>query len=155
MLTISSPAFQNNDNLPVKFTAEGENISPALYWDNLPTDTKSITLIMDDPDAPTGLFTHWIIFNIPRECKGLPEAVPNKLVLEDGSLQGKNTAETIGYYGPYPPIGPPHRYQFHLYAMDKILDVEAGASRKEVLEAMQGHIISSTLITGLYQRVPK
>jgi Raf kinase inhibitor-like YbhB/YbcL family protein len=152
MLTISSPEFKNNENLPAKFTGDGQNISPALNWECTLPGTKSFTVIMDDPDAPSGLFTHWIIFNIPPERRGLPEAVPNQLKLEDGSLQGKNTAGTIGYYGPYPPVGPPHSYQFHLYAMDKVIDARPGASRKEVLEAMRGHIIFSTFITGFYQR---
>ncbi len=152
MLTISSPDFKNNETIPAKFTGEGQNISPALIWPDVPANTATLAVIMDDPDAPSGLFTHWIIFNIPHINKELPQAVPNKLTLEDGSIQGKNTAGTIGYYGPYPPPGLPHRYQFHLYALDKMIDAKPGATRKEVLEAMHGHIILSTMITGIYQR---
>jgi Raf kinase inhibitor-like YbhB/YbcL family protein len=155
MLTISSPDFNNNEVLPAKFTGEGQNISPALNWTGIPSNTASLAVIMDDPDAPTGLFTHWIIFNIPPECKKLPQAVKTNLLLEDGSMQGKNTAGTIGYYGPYPPPGPAHRYQFNLYALDKMIDVKPGTNRKEVLDAMQSHIIASAMITGIYQRTVK
>jgi Raf kinase inhibitor-like YbhB/YbcL family protein len=152
MLTIFSPDFKNNEMLPVRFTGEGQDISPALEWADIPPNTASIAIIMDDPDAPSGLFTHWIIYNIPGESKGLPRAVPNKPELIDGSLQGKNSAGTLGYYGPYPPPGVPHRYQFHLYALDILINAKPGASRKEVLEGMQGHIIMSAMLTGIYQR---
>jgi Raf kinase inhibitor-like YbhB/YbcL family protein len=152
MLIISSPEFKNNEFIPAKFTGDGRGISPAIEWTDLPENTKSLALIMDDPDAPSGLFTHWIIFNISPDRKGLPEAVPNKPRLDDGSLQGENTAGSIGYYGPYPPPGPPHRYQFHLYALDRMINAKPGASRKQVLEAMQGHVIESTCLTGIYQR---
>jgi hypothetical protein len=152
MLTISSPDFKNNGVLPAIFTGEGQNISPALYWTDIPSNTASFAVIMDDPDAPTGLFTHWIIFNIPPESSKLPQAVKTILLLEDGSMQGKNTAGKIGYYGPYPPPGPAHRYQFHLYALDKMIVAKPGANRKEVLEALQRHILASAMITGIYQR---
>jgi Raf kinase inhibitor-like YbhB/YbcL family protein len=152
MLTISSPDFKNNEILPLEFTGEGRDISPALDWENVPANTASIAVIMDDPDAPSGLFTHWIIFNIPAESRGLRQEVPNKPVLEDGSIQGKNSGGTIGYYGPYPPPGMPHRYQFHLYALDTMINAKPGASRKEVVDAMQGHVISSAMITGIFQR---
>jgi Raf kinase inhibitor-like YbhB/YbcL family protein len=152
MLTISSPDFKKNEFIPAKFTREGQNISPALDWTDIPPDMASIAIIMDDPDAPSGLFTHWIIFNIPAGNKGLSQAIPNKPVLEDNIMQGRNSAGTIGYYGPSPPPGMPHRYQFHLYALNTIINTKAGASRKEVLDAMQGHIILSSMITGIFQR---
>ena len=152
MLNITSPDFKNNEFLPAKFTGEGQDISPALEWTDILPNTASIALIMDDPDAPSGLFTHWVIFNIPPASKGLPQAVPDKPVLEDGSIQGKNSARTIGYYGPYPPPGKPHRYQFHLYALDMMINPKSGVSGKEVLEAMQGHVIQSAMITGIYRR---
>lgn len=153
MLTISSPDFVNNEVLPAMFTGEGQNISPALYWTDIPSNTASFAVIMDDPDAPTGLFTHWIIFNIPPERNKLPQAVETNLLLEDGSMQGKNTAGKIGYYGPNPPPGPAHRYQFHLYALDKMIVAKPGANRKEVLKALQRHILASAMITGIYQRM--
>jgi Raf kinase inhibitor-like YbhB/YbcL family protein len=152
MLTISSPEFNNNETIPSKFTGEGKGISPALEWTGIPTNTKALALIMDDPDAPSGLFIHWVIFNIPSDSKGLPEAVHNNLKLQDGALQGENTAGSIGYYGPFPPVGPRHRYQFHMYALDHKLNAKAGASRKQVLEAMEGHLIESNCLTGIYQR---
>ena len=152
MLTISSPEFKNNDSIPSKFTGEGKGISPALEWTGVPANTQSLALIMDDPDAPSGLFIHWVIFNIPSDSKGLPEAVPNKLKLDDGTLQGVNTAGSIGYYGPFPPVGPRHRYQFHIYALDRMINAKAGASREQVLKAMEGHIIEHNCLTGIYQR---
>ncbi len=152
MLTISSPDFKNDEVMPSKFTGEGEGISPALEWTGVPENTKSLALIMDDPDAPSGLFTHWIIFNIPVVSNGLPKAIPTNPKLDDGSIQGENTHGSIGYYGPFPPIGPRHRYQFHLYALDEKLTIKAGVSRKQALEAIEGHIIESACLTGIYQR---
>ncbi|MFA5629043.1 MAG: YbhB/YbcL family Raf kinase inhibitor-like protein [Dehalococcoidales bacterium] len=155
MLTISSPDFKNNETMPAILTGEGANVSPALFWKGVPDGTVSLAIIMDDPDAPTGLFTHWILFNLPPDTKELPQAVPTKLNLENGALQGKNTANKIGYYGPYPPIGPPHRYQFHLYALDKMLNIEAGATRKQVISEIESSAIATAMLTGIYQRTAK
>jgi Raf kinase inhibitor-like YbhB/YbcL family protein len=152
MLTISSPDFRNNGTIPAKFTGDGRGISPAIEWSNVPAKTESFALILEDPDAPSGLFIHWVIFNIPSGRKGLPEAVPNTPKLEDGSLQGENSAGSIGYYGPFPPAGPPHRYQFRLYALNRTINAKPGAGRKQVIEAMQEHVIESTCLTGIYQR---
>jgi Raf kinase inhibitor-like YbhB/YbcL family protein len=107
---------------------------------------------MDDPDAPVGVFTHWVLFNLPAATTGLPEAVPTQAQLQDGSLQGKNDFGRTGYGGPCPPSGRPHRYQFTLYALDQTLDLKAGASKKQVLDAMQGHILAQGRLTGTYQR---
>jgi Raf kinase inhibitor-like YbhB/YbcL family protein len=141
MLIISSPEFKNNETIPSKFAGEGEDISPALEWANIPQGTRAIAMLMDDPDAPSGLFTHWIIFNIPPDSKGLQEGIPNIPELPDGSLQGENTRGSIGYYGPFPPSGPRHRYQFTLYALDRELNAKAGASRRQINLALEGHII--------------
>ncbi|MDD4873911.1 MAG: YbhB/YbcL family Raf kinase inhibitor-like protein [Dehalococcoidales bacterium] len=152
MLTISSPEFKNNENIPPRFTGEGKGVSPALVWENVPPNTKSLAMIMDDPDAPSGLFTHWIIFNIPPDSKVLKEAIPNIPQLPDGSLQGENTSGSIGYYGPFPPVGPRHRYQFTIYALDQKLNIKAGASRQQLDQAMKGHVIEQNRLTGTYQR---
>jgi len=117
-----------------------------------PAETRSFVLIVDDPDAPGGVFTHWVLFNLPVGSRELPEAVPTQAQLPNGSLQGKNDFGGIGYGGPCPPPGRPHRYQFALYALDQPLDLKAGASKKQVIGAMQGHILAQGQLTGTYQR---
>ncbi len=151
-LTVSSSAFQEGGEIPTKYTCEGQDVSPALIWGEPPAGTKSFALIVDDPDAPVGVFTHWVLFNLPADSSSLPEAVPAQNQLPDGSLQGKSDFGKIGYGGPCPPPGNPHRYQFTLYALDQILNLEAGASKKQVLEAMQGHVLAQGRLIGTYQR---
>ena len=107
---------------------------------------------MDDPDAPGGVFTHWLLFNIPPDSRELPEAVPAQAELASGALQGKTDFGRTGYGGPCPPPGRPHRYQFTLYALDQPLDLEGGASKKQLLSAMEGHILAQGQLTGTYQR---
>jgi len=151
-ITLTSVAFKEGGKIPVKYTCDGQDISPALEWGELPTGTKTFALIVDDPDAPAGIFTHWVIFNIPAASRKLPEAVPATAQLNDGTLQGKNDMGKLGYGGPCPPPGRAHRYQFTIYALDKSLDLKSGASKKELLSAMKGHILAQGQLTGLYQR---
>jgi|Deesub1362B_J571_1020462.scaffolds.fasta_scaffold27118_1 hypothetical protein len=151
-LSISSPAFQEGGEIPAKYTCEGQDVSPELVWGEPPAGTQSFVLIMDDPDAPGGVFTHWVLFNLPVASRKLPEGVPAQAQLPDGSLQGKNDFGKIGYGGPCPPSGRPHRYQFTLYALDQPLDLKAGVSKKQVIQAMQGHILAQGRLTGTYQR---
>lgn len=151
-LVVSSSAFQEGGEIPTKHTCEGQDVSPAITWGELPEGTQSLALIVDDPDAPVGVFTHWVLFNLPADSRGLPEAMPTQAQLPDGSLSGKNDFGKIGYGGPCPPPGRPHRYQFTLYALDQTLDLKAGASKKQVLDAMQGHILAQGRLTGTYQR---
>ena len=153
-IAISSPEFKKAEKIPAKFTGDGQGISPRLEWSGFPEQTQSLALIMDDPDAPGGTFTHWVIFNIPAEKPGLPEAVPNEPRLPDGSLQGRNDSGGVGYYGPYPPIGSRHRYNFTLYALDRKLGLKAGASKEQLLKAMEGHILDQGRLFGVYQRMP-
>ena len=152
-LSISSPEFKNEEKMPPKFTGDGKNVSPRLEWSGIPEQARSLALITDDPDAPGGTFTHWVIFNLPAESPGLPEAVPNQPRLPDGSLQGRNDSGGVGYYGPYPPRGSRHRYNFTLYALDKKLDLKAGASKEQLLGAMEGHILDQGRLFGVYQRM--
>ncbi len=151
-LEITSTAFREGDRIPDKYTCQGQDISPPLAWTEPPEVTQSLALIVDDPDAPVGVFTHWVIFNIPSDSRGLPEAVPAQDQLPSGALQGKNGFGRTGYGGPCPPPGSPHRYQFTLYALEQPLDLKAGASKKQVLEAMQGRILAWGQLTGTYQR---
>lgn len=152
VLSVSSPAFQEGDRIPSKYTCQGQDISPALAWSEPPAGTQSFALVMDDPDAPGGVFTHWVIFNISSDSRELSEAVLAQAELPTGALQGKSDFGRIGYGGPCPPPGRPHRYRFTLYALGQALGLKAGASKKQVLDAMQGHILAQGQLTGTYQR---
>jgi len=151
-MKLSSPAFHEGDRIPTKYTADGENVSPELTWSSAPPNTKSFTLICEDPDAPSGTWTHWVLFNIPADKTSLPERVPPETELSDGSRQGKNDFGKIGYGGPDPPKGKPHRYFFKVHALDSKLDLAAGASRQQVLDAMKGHILGEGQLMGTYGR---
>jgi Raf kinase inhibitor-like YbhB/YbcL family protein len=151
-LTVSNSAFKEGDRIPAKYTCQGQDVSPPLAWGEPPAGTQSVALIVDDPDAPGGVFTHWVLFNIPPDSRELPEAVPIQAELARGALQGKTDFGRIGYGGPCPPPGRPHRYQFTLYALDQPLGLEGGASKKQLLSAMEGHILAQGQLTGTYQR---
>jgi len=150
-LQLSSTAFSNGGDIPVKYTCDGNDVSPALSWSNAPTDTKSFALIMDDPDAPSGTFTHWVLYAIPANTQQLPEGVPTDEQTNVGR-QGRNGFGHTGYGGPCPPPGRPHRYFFKLYALNSDLNLKAGASRNELESAMKGHVIGHTELMGRYQR---
>jgi Raf kinase inhibitor-like YbhB/YbcL family protein len=151
-LAITSTAFADGANIPVKYTCSGGNLSPPLAWGKGPMGTASFALIMDDPDATVGVFNHWVVFNLPSNSQGLVEGITKDTELAGGGLQGKNAAQRVSYVGPCPPIGPPHHYTFTLYALDITLDLSAGATKKQVLEAMEGHILGEAQLVGLYQR---
>jgi len=151
-LPVLSPAFQDGARIPAKYTCQGQDVSPPLTWGEPLEGTQSFALIMDDPDAPGGVFTHWVLFNVPSDCRELPEGVPAQEQLTSGGLQGKNDFRRIGYSGPCPPPGRPHRYRFTLYALDQPVDLKAGVSKKQVLDAMQGHILAQGQLTSTYQR---
>lgn len=152
MLSISSPAFQEEERIPSLYTCQGEDISPQLDWSGVPEDTRSLALIMDDPDAPSGIFTHWVIFNLPPDSQGLAQAVPSVFRLDNGALQGRNDFDRIGYGGPCPPPGYPHRYRFTLYALDKQLELEVGSYKNQVVNAAKSHTLAQCQLIGTYQR---
>lgn len=149
-LTVTSTAFSQNDRIPAKYTCAGEDVSPPLSWTPGPSNTVSYALIMDDPDAPGGTFTHWVIFNIPADVKRLDENVQKSPMLENGVVQARTSFGKAGYGGPCPPPGRPHHYRFHLYGLDKVLDLGPGASKQDVLNAMKGHITSDGELVGLF-----
>ena len=153
-ISISTDAFQSGGTIPSRYTCDGEDVSPALTWSGVPEGTKSIALIMDDPDAPGRTFVHWVLYNIPANTRKLPEAVPKAQTLNDGSRHGRNDfmKDRIGYRGPCPPPGKPHRYYFRIYALDTELDLPPGASRAEVEKAMKGHVLGSGELMGKYGR---
>jgi hypothetical protein len=150
-MELSSPAFQDQQSIPTAYTCDGADISPALSISGVPPGTASLALLMDDPDAPVGDWVHWIVFNLPPGVKEIPEDVPAAPELSDGAVQGANSWRRIGYGGPCPPDGA-HRYFFKLYALDAKLDLNPGASKKQLLEAMQGRVLEETVLMGTYQR---
>ncbi len=148
--SLNSSSFKNGEKIPVKHTCDGKNTSPALSWTNPPKGTESFTLIVDDLDAPSGVFTHWIIFNIPKNTAQLPEGVPIKAILDNGAVQGKNDFNNLGYGGPCPPSGSPHTYRFQIYALDRMLDLQAGASKEAILNAIKKHVLGEAELIGKY-----
>jgi len=151
-MELKSAAFQDGEKIPARHTCDGQDISPGLSWDRVPEKAWSFTLVVDDPDAPSGTFSHWVIFNIPADRRELPEAVPSQAQLPSNARQGKNDFGQIGYGGPCPPPGSPHHYRFSLYALDQPLELMAGATRKQVLNAISGHILARAQLVGIYQR---
>jgi Raf kinase inhibitor-like YbhB/YbcL family protein len=149
---LTSIAFQNGEPIPREYTADGRNVSPPLKWGDPPAGTRSFALLCDDPDAPRGTFTHWVICNIPAEARELSEGVPPEPTLPNGTVQGSNDFGKVGYGGPSPPRGKPHRYFFKLYALDRLVDLQPGADKRQLLAAMQGHILAETQLMGTYRR---
>ncbi|HWP90916.1 MAG TPA: YbhB/YbcL family Raf kinase inhibitor-like protein [Thermodesulfobacteriota bacterium] len=150
-ITISSTAFKEGGMIPKRYTCDGPNISPPLSWDSVPVGTKSLALICDDPDAPRGTWVHWVIFNLRANTKELTENIPPQQTLPNGAQQGRNDFGKIGYGGPCPPGGT-HRYYFKLYALDNEINLEAGATKAELLKAMEGHILAKGQLMGRYKR---
>ena len=149
---IESFDFANGGDIPRSLTCEGEDRSPALSWSGAPEATKTFALIADDPDAPAGTWVHWVIFNIPAKTQSLPAGVEKKERLANGTKQGRNDFRKIGYNGPCPPPGKPHRYFFKLYALKSELALPAGASKAEVERAMQGQMLAHAEWMGRYKR---
>jgi Raf kinase inhibitor-like YbhB/YbcL family protein len=161
-LAISSSAFEPDGEIPVQYSCHGANLSPPLEWTGVPDGTQSLALVVDDPDSQPPGFVHWVIYNIPATATGLPEGVPPDPSLADGSLQGKNdfanypagtfpggsAINQVGYDGPCPPAA--HRYVFRLHALDTVLDLQAEATKADLLGAMEGHVLSEAELTGVY-----
>jgi len=151
-MELISVAFQEGGTIPTEHTCDGLDISPALSWSGAPEGTQSFALILDDPDAPGGAFTHWVIFNIPADTLELEAAIPVTPQLANGAQQGENDFGTIGYRGPCPPSGASHHYNFAVYALDITLELTAGATKAQLLNAMQGHILAQGELVAVCQR---
>lgn len=149
-MTMLSPAFENGERMPTRHTADGDDLSPPLRWGNPPRQAQSLALICHDPDAPRKSFVHWVAWNIPASRTHLLEGASSKS--EDGMCQGQNGFGTHGYSGPNPPPGNPHRYVFHLYALDTTLDLPKDATRGQLDEAMRGHVLAEGELIGQYGR---
>jgi Raf kinase inhibitor-like YbhB/YbcL family protein len=148
--TLTSTAFEDGQPIPRRYSGEGEDRSPLLKWSDPPPRTQSFALICEDPDAPHGTFTHWVAFNIPAASRELSEDQPREDVQANGLTQGKNSFDHVGYNGPKPPPGKPHRYFFKLYALNGLLDLAAGATKEELLKAMDGHVVGEAPLMGTY-----
>jgi len=155
-MKLTSPAFENGKPIPVKYTGDGEDISPPLQWTNLPAGTAELAMIVDDPDAPRPQpWVHWVIYKIPADSAGLSENVPHSLNLNTpaGALQGMNTSGQIGYQGPAPPRGHGrHRYFFKLYAIKQSTDLKGGFTKDQLLKAISDRIAGQAELMGTYQR---
>lgn len=151
-LMLSSKSFEPGREMPVKYTCDGEDISPQLSWGGAPDGTESFALIVDDPDAPGRVFTHWVIYNISADRNELPEGVDADKIVKKGYSQGINDMKQVGYSGPCPPPGKAHHYRFHLYALDTTLDLPSGVTKGAALGTMKGHVLGEIEIVGLYKR---
>ena len=148
---IRAASLTQGSVLPDVYTCNGARESPEVTWDGVPPTTKSLVLILDDPDAPNGRFTHWLVFNIPPDSRGLTRAQPNAKVLANGAQQGSTSAGSRGYYPPCPPIGTTHRYVFRLYAVDMEI-TQPTADRDSIDWALAGHTIAKTEVTAMFKR---
>jgi len=148
-IKVTSVAFQQGQPIPRQYTCAGVNVSPPLEWSGVPKTAKTIAIVADDPDAPGGTWVHWVLYNVPADNIGFVENVPVSETLKAGGFQGKNDFGKVGYGGPCPPSGT-HRYFFKLYAVDAELPLKAGATRAELEQAMQGHVVAQAQLMGTY-----
>ena len=152
VMNLTSTAFENGRPIPVRHTGDGADVSPPLQWSGAPEGTKSFALICDDPDAPAGTWVHWVLYGLPAATKELPEKIPAVESLPGGARQGLNDFRRIGYGGPLPPPGGPHRYFFKLYALDAEPALRSRATKADLVRAMAGHILGEAQLMGTYQR---
>jgi Raf kinase inhibitor-like YbhB/YbcL family protein len=149
---ITSEAFVQGTRIPDEYTCKGANISPPLSFGAFPAGTQSVVVLCDDPDAPSGLFTHWILYNIPKNTDMIRKGVPKKPVLPDGSRHGTNSYGRMEYSGPCPPPGKSHHYHFEVYALDALLALRAPVSRKEMGHAMENRVLGKGSLMGIFSR---
>jgi Raf kinase inhibitor-like YbhB/YbcL family protein len=151
-ITLTSTAFLEGQSIPKAYTGDGKDASPPLRWTAPPEGTRSFALICEDPDAPGGTWVHWVLFDLPADTRELGESVSPKGELPSGAKQGTSDFGKLGYGGPAPPPGKPHRYFFKLRALDRLLDLRAGATRVDLLAAMKGHVLAEGQLMGRYGR---
>lgn len=151
-LQLTSTVLKDGHPIPSEYTCDGRDISPPLSWSSVPDGTQSFALICDDPDAPGRVWVHWVLYDIARDITELIPNIPAQETLANGAKQGSNDFRRIGYGGPCPPKGRPHRYFFKLYALDVVLNLRAGATKQTLLDAMKGHVLAEAQLMGTYQR---
>lgn len=150
-MTLTSPSFVHEGDIPRRHTCDGADLSPPLVFSGIPAQAASLAVVCDDPDAPAGVWDHFVLFNLSPGTPGLPEGLHAAARYPDGSLSGRNSWGRLGYGGPCPPRGE-HRYFFTLYALDAALDLPSGAAKAEVLRAAKGHILATATLMGRYRR---
>jgi len=150
-IKVTSPVFDEGGMIPSKYTCDGEDISPPIEWDGIPDGTQSIALISDDPDAPMGTWVHWVLYNLPADARRLDEDIPASEVLANGAKQGTTDFGRVGYGGPCPPSGT-HRYFFKVYALNAQIELIKAATKEQLLNAMEGHILAEGQLMGKYKR---
>ena len=151
MLKVQSAAFSEGNAIPKQYTCDGRDVSPPLSWSGVPAQARSLALICDDPDAPRKTWVHWVLFDLPAGTAELPEAVPPGETTPAGGTQGTNDFRKLGYGGPCPPSGT-HRYEYKLAALDAKVGLRGGSTKKELLAAMEGHVLAEAKLTGKYSR---
>jgi Raf kinase inhibitor-like YbhB/YbcL family protein len=151
-MRLTSTAFEEGAVIPKNYTGDGQDISPPLLWADAPGATQSFALISDDPDAPRGTWFHWVLWNLPADQHELSEGVTVDPTAVGGARQGKNDFGNVGYGGPAPPPGKPHRYFFRIYALDRTLDLPEGATKGQLEQAMKGHTLASGRLMAKYGR---
>ena len=151
-MILTTSTFSAGGPMPKQCTCDGGDRSPSLAWSEIPVDTRSFALICDDPDAPRGTWVHWVLFNLPADAIELSEGVPGTPELPSGARQGVTDGHTVGYGGPCPPPGAPHRYFFRLYALDCLLNLAPGVERSQLDQAMAGHVLAEATVMGTYRR---
>jgi Raf kinase inhibitor-like YbhB/YbcL family protein len=155
-LAVQSTAIRPEGEMPVKYSVDGDAISPPLTWGDIPPAARSLALVVEDPDAPTpNPFVHWLVYNIPVTLRAIPENIPHDeiVIALSGAMQGKNSGLKVGWTGMAPPKGDtPHHYHFQLFALDRVLDVKPGAGRTALFDAMGGHVLARGELVGTYKR---
>lgn len=151
-MELASESFSDGGDIPLRFTGLGEDVSPELHWTGVPGGTKSLAVIADDPDAPMGTWVHWVIYDIPKSYAKIKEGFPKEKIDPAGIKQGKNSFGKIGYKGPYPPPGPPHRYIFTLYALDIDPEIEPDTDKNGLMKQIEGHILDKAELSGKFGR---
>lgn len=151
IFSLTSSAFAGAP-IPTRYTCDGAGITPPLSWSGVPSQSAALALVVDDPDAPRGDFTHWLLYDLPAAATALPEGVPATGQPPTGGAQGRNDAGTLGYTPPCPPSGNPHHYHFTLYVLDRPLGLTPGASRAQVADALRGHVLAQGELVATYRR---
>lgn len=151
-IELTSPAFTEGKSIPSKHTCDDRDASPELHWKGVPPEAKSLALIADDPDAPVGTWVHWVLYDLAPTTASLPEDLDKSQFVAGGAKQGLNDFKRLGYGGPCPPQGKPHRYFFKIYALDRPVGLQPGATKQDLLKAVEGHVLAEGQLMGTYQR---
>ena len=151
-MKVWSPKFSKGERIPLIYTCMGKDISPPILWEDVPEGTSSFALVADDPDAPVGTWVHWVIYNIPSTARNLPEGLPTQVRFSDETMQGKNDFGNIGYGGPCPPPGRPHRYFFTLYAIGRPIKLGEGVTKDRLLKTIGGSVLAEAKFYGIFSR---